>query len=427
MNDVRSRARRKVAVLGPIPRDEIVTHTGERFEKYGCVLYTAVALSALLDAGDTIVPVSHVRRQDEGPIKEILGSFPNIDTSGITSHGDQGDVVELRYIEHNRRVERQTSFMNPILPADVDQVLDADVFVCVPITDYEVGQPTLRHIKENSGATVVLDAHGPTMTLTRSGERHPRVWADRDVWLPYIDILKMNVEEAGSTWLGESAEVTADPPMLGTGGLRDLAQHCLDRGVGAVCVTLDERGCVAFYRDGSGGVAEELVDRIEVEHVVDTTGAGDSFAAGLAYGYLAYRDYVVACQYGNAMGAQRCTGAELNVYLSREETDRQVLAAYGPRLRIYRVIYHIRGIAGFGERNSASLTVAVTCRIAKAEGQRRAFRGLGGHSHDVLRQICSPFPPICDAEAAYYDRRCGADGGHVCPCARLAGRGRTRA
>ena len=331
MNDVKGRPGRKVAVLGPIPRDQIVTHAGERFHKYGCVMYTAVALSALLDAGDTIVPISHVRRQDEGPIKQILGSFPNIDTSGITSSADQGDVVELRYVDQNRRIERQTNFMNPVLPADLDKVLDADMFVCVPITDYEVGQATLRHIKEHSQATVVLDAHGPATTLTRSGERHPRVWADQDVWLPCVDILKMNLDEASSTWLGESAKTMADPPRLSDEQLRDLAHHCLDRGAGAVCVTLDERGCVAFYRDASGGVAEEFVDRIEVKHVVDTTGAGDSFAGGLGYGYLAYRDYVVACQYGNAMGAQRCSGTDLNVYLPRAETEQQILAAYGPR------------------------------------------------------------------------------------------------
>jgi hypothetical protein len=333
MTDMEDRDRRKVAVLGPIPRDEVVTHAGERFEKYGCVIYTATAMSALLDADDTIVPITHVRRTDEGRIREILDSFPNIDTSGVTSPADRGDVVELRYLDQNRRVERQTSLMKPILPADVDQVLDADMVVCVPITDYQVGQPTLRHIKEHSDAIVVLDAHGPTTTLTRGGERHHRVWADLDVWLPYIDILKMNLDEASSTWLGESADLTADPPKPTDEELRGLARHCLDRGVGAVCVTLDERGCVTFFRDGSGVVAAEFVDPVPVERVVDTTGAGDSFAAGLAYGYLAYRDYVVACQYGNAMGAQRCTGpgTDLNVYLSREETEQQILATYGPR------------------------------------------------------------------------------------------------
>jgi len=333
--DVKGQKSRKVAVLGPIPRDQIVTDDGERFEKYGCVLYTAVALSALLDAGDTIVPVSHVHRKDEGPIKEILAPFPNIDTSCITSSADRGDRVELRYSGQNRRAERQTSFMDPIFPGDVAGVLDADAFVCVPITDYEVGQATLRHIKENSSAAVVLDAHGPTTTLTSSGERHSRVWADQDTWLPYIDILKMNLEEARAAWLGESADLTADPRQWTAGELRDLAHHCLDRGVGAVCVTLDERGCLAFYQDAAAGFIEENVAPVPIEHVVDTTGAGDSFAAGLAFGYLAYQDYVVACQYGNAMGAQRCTGpgTDLNVYLSREETDRQILATYGRRGR----------------------------------------------------------------------------------------------
>src|ERR1700722_8263894 len=334
----KSRKSRKVAVLGPMPLDQIVTDDGERFEKYGCALYTAVALSALLDPSDTIVPVTHVRRKDEGPLKQILASFPNIDTSGITSSADQGDGVELRYVEQNRRVEHQTSFMNPILPADVAAVLDADAFVCVPITDYEVGQAALGRLKEHSNATIVLDAHGPTTTLTRSGERRQKVWADQDIWLPYVDILKMNLDEAHSMWVGEAATTAADPPKeiteekQITEELRDLGRHCLDRGVGAVCVTLDEHGCVCFSRDGSGEFTEAFVDPVPVEHVVDTTGAGDSFAAGLAYGYLAYRDYVVACRQGNAMGAQRCTGpgTALNEYLSREETERQIRATYGP-------------------------------------------------------------------------------------------------
>src|SRR5262245_9244718 len=124
-DDMKNRGSRKVAVLGPIPRDRIVTNDGQRFETSRCVLYTAIALAALMEGGDTIVPIAHVRREDEDPIKQILAPFPNIDTSGITSAADQGDATELRYLGHNRRVERQTSFMNPIVPADLSEVLDA--------------------------------------------------------------------------------------------------------------------------------------------------------------------------------------------------------------------------------------------------------------------------------------------------------------
>ena len=48
---------RTVAVLGPIPFDRITTHHGEVLQKYGCVLYTAAALSALMEPSDRICPV----------------------------------------------------------------------------------------------------------------------------------------------------------------------------------------------------------------------------------------------------------------------------------------------------------------------------------------------------------------------------------
>jgi adenosine kinase len=99
--------------------------------------------------------------------------------------------------------------------------------------------------------------------------------------------------------------------------------------VTAVCVTLDERGCAAYWLDENGALAERIVPRIPIEHVVDTTGAGDSFAAGLAFGYLQDADVVRAAQYGNAMGAQRCTGSTLDVYLSLPQTNKQLADTYG--------------------------------------------------------------------------------------------------
>ncbi|MDQ1636530.1 MAG: adenosine kinase [Frankiaceae bacterium] len=330
-------AHRTVAVLGPIPRDRIITHRGDFFEKYGCALYTVAALSALMEPEDRICPIVHVRREDEEPIKAMLGAMPNVDLTGIRSTSDRGDIVELTYTDQNARIERQTGFMSPIMPADVEFALDADAFVCVPITDYEVGQATLAYIKSNSDGFVLLDGHGPTSTLTHGGERRHRLWAERDAWLPEVDILKMNLEEAGCSWFPREVRTVSGvgDPRTGMGDpmseaeMPRFAEYCLRNGVRAVCITLDEEGCVAYFLDEVGDVQEHLVPRIPVEHVVDTTGCGDSFAAGMAFGYLETGDVVRACQYGNAMGAQRCSGAGLEIYLPRQETEAQLAATYG--------------------------------------------------------------------------------------------------
>lgn len=322
----------KVAVLGPIPRDRIITYQGDTLEKYGCAIYTAAALSTLLGDMGTVHPICHVRQRDEANVKDILGQFANIDLSGVTSGKDQGDVVHLEYVDQNKRIERQTSFMDPILPEDIASVLDADVFVCVPITDYQVSRATLKHIKENSQGVIILDAHGPTSCLTRNGQRHHRFWADRDSWLPYIDILKMNLEEAACSWFESeySAEELGTVRQLAMDELPKFARHCLDRGVKALCVTLDQHGCVIYFRDPNGLIREHVVKRVPVEKVVDTTGCGDSFAGGMAFGYLLHRDFVKACQYGNAIGAQRCVSSEIAVYKSLHDTDLQITETYGP-------------------------------------------------------------------------------------------------
>ncbi len=315
---------------GPIPRDHITTYEGKEVSKYGCVLYPVVALSILMENEGEIIPVTHVRKKDTEPIKKILSGYKNVNLNHITDEQDRGDVITLKYVNQNLRLEKQTAFMNPIIPDDVKDLLDADAFVFVPVTDFEVSLETLKYIKLNSDGVIIFDGHGPTNTCTRTGDRLLQFWIDRDLWLPYIDILKMNLMEAACSWFGKEFK----PEELNEGELPmdelpKFAQHCLDQGVKALYVTLDEYGCAVYFNDESGKMQERFVKRVPVEHVVDTTGCGDSFAGGLAFGYLKTKDYVKACYYGNAVGAQRCTGTELAIYKPLAETEKQILETYG--------------------------------------------------------------------------------------------------
>lgn len=324
----------KIAVLGPIPRDYIITYEGAEVSKYGCVLYPVVALSTLMSKHARVVPVTHVRKIDKAPIIEILSKFPNIDVNHINSAADQGDVITLKYVDQNKRLERQTAFMNPIVPEDVRDILDADAFVFVPVTDFEVALDTLKYIKANSNGIIIFDGHGPTNTCTRRGERLLQFWIDRDLWLPYIDILKMNLEEAACSWFDKEYELgeLEEEKELPMDQLPKFAQHCLDHGLKALYVTLDEYGCAAYFKNAEGKMQEHFIKRIPVDHVVDTTGCGDSFAGGLAFGYLKTNDFVKACYYGNAMGAQRCTGTKLAIYKPLHETEQQIIETYGDLL-----------------------------------------------------------------------------------------------
>ena len=320
-----------VAVLGPIPRDHITTHHGEIIEKYGCATHTAIGLSRLLGDKGTVYPVSHVRKRDAPAVMDILEAYPNINTKYVTSDADQGDVIQLKFVDQNNRLEKQTGFMNPIVPEDLRDLLHCDVFVCVPITDYEVPLHTLQYIRENSDGIIIFDAHGPTNTLTIHGDRLIKFWVDRDAWLPYIDVLKMNLEESKCCWFEKEyqLEELQNFDEEDTSHLDAFGAHVLEHGLKSLIVTLDAEGGVVYYKD-KGVLQKEMVPSVKVEEVIDTTGCGDSFAGGLAFGLLTDRnDYIRAAKYANALGAQRTQGRTFDVFKSKEETDQILLANYG--------------------------------------------------------------------------------------------------
>lgn len=322
---------KKIAIVGPIPRDHIVTHQGELIRKWGCVAHPVIALSVLAGDAIEIIPVSHVRRADRDSVCQVFRGYKGINMDHITCENDQGDVISLRFVDVNNRIERQTGFMDPILPRDFTALLDCEVFVFVPISDYEISLQALHYIKtESANASVIIfDAHGPTTACLFKGERQRKFWLDRDEWLPYIDVLKMNLEEAQASWYKKEYEDGDFENPISRGDMRNFAEHCLGKGVKCLCITMDADGCVVFYRS-AGKLKEVVVPAVPVAHVVDTTGCGDSFAGGIGFGLLEDREnYLRAARYGNTLGALRTQGKTFDVFKSREETDRIIRETYG--------------------------------------------------------------------------------------------------
>lgn len=320
---------KRIAIVGPIPRDHIVTHQGDLIQKWGCVTHPVIALSSMAGDSIEIIPVCHVRNVDLDNVKEVFKGYPGINLNHITSHNDQGDIISLRFVDVNNRLERQTGFMDPIVPNDFKNLLDCDVFVFIPISDYEISLETLQYLKKKSKKSVIIfDAHGPTTACLFNGERMRKFWVDRDLWLPYIDVLKMNIEEAQASWFKKEYESSDFTEEISPEEMREFGKHCLEKGVKCVAITMDSRGCMLYYKK-RGKFVEEMVPAVKVENVIDTTGCGDSFAGGVGFGLLQdARDYVNAVRYGNTLGALRTQGKTFAVFKSKAETDKIIQETY---------------------------------------------------------------------------------------------------
>ena len=77
----------------------------------------------------------------------------------------------------------------------------------------------------------------------------------------------------------------------------DAARTLLERGAGAVVLTLGERGCLVVERERATHVP------IEPVRAVDTTGAGDAFVGALAAFFAAGDDLIGAARRANAVAA----------------------------------------------------------------------------------------------------------------------------
>lgn len=124
---------------------------------------------------------------------------------------------------------------------------------------------------------------GIPLSLDVGVEPALRARAEIESLLPSVSILSLGMDEAS--------------PLFNVDSPEEAAQSALERGVLAAAIKLGSQGCLLADHDR---VFRQPAFPVQV---VDTTGAGDAFCAGLLFAYLRRLDLPVAATIANASGA----------------------------------------------------------------------------------------------------------------------------
>jgi len=139
------------------------------------------------------------------------------------------------------------------------------------VADTNISEDAIRYLMENSTAPLLIDGVSTT-------KAHRVINALKRCKLPFLHSLKLNLKEA--------LAVTA------TATYAEAAQQLLNWGVAHVYITLGSEG--VYCRNA----AEEWLYPALPGDVVNTTGAGDAFLAGVVYALAKGLPFPQTAQYG---------------------------------------------------------------------------------------------------------------------------------
>ncbi len=229
--------------IGHVARDEF---EGEPTWRLGGTALYAAATAARL--GTQTALVTRVGPAEQAALEERcreLGlALHALPSSATTTFG-------FRYVE-GRRLLRLKARARGIAPSDVPAEWRGARAVVLGSVAHELDRSLFG---TTSASATVLVAQGYLREWSADGAIQPRAWEDADEIVPQVSAVVLSEDDVGG-------DISAP---------RRWARN------GRVYVTLAERGVLVLERG-----SETTIAGYSAARVVDPTGAGDAFAAGLA-------------------------------------------------------------------------------------------------------------------------------------------------
>jgi sugar/nucleoside kinase (ribokinase family) len=247
--------------IGHVTRDEFPGETGWRLG--GTATYTAATAARL---GAHAALVTRVGPNERATLEARCREL-GVELTALTS--EVTTTFAFRY-EGERRILRLKARARSLALADVPRELRAADAVVLGSVAHEIDRSLLGAFGD---AATVVTAQGYLREWSANGTIQPRRW-----------------EDVAQVTSRASAIVLSEEDVAG-----DLDEPRRWAGHTPVIVTLAERGSLVLVDD-----SEQMVPAYHAERVVDPTGAGDAFAAGLAIALAEKRPLIDAVRIAHA-------------------------------------------------------------------------------------------------------------------------------
>jgi len=266
-----------------VPRYESLTFERVLISPGGCGSNVAIGLSAL---GVPTGLVGHTGSDEACEMAEKFWRRVNLDTRFVQRYPDYPTGTSVGLIDHNAQPRFiHTPGANQTLTAND---LEITAFKSLGARSLHVGGFfVLPGVLDGSLPPRLQQAKNEGLFTTLDVVRSVRMADPTPLWpcLPFVDVFFCNAAEASK--------------LTGQADAARAGEVFLSKGVGAAVIKLGEQGCLLIDRHGTC-----QVPATPPSQVVDTTGAGDAFAAGFIAAVLRGKSLQEACVEGNYYGAR---------------------------------------------------------------------------------------------------------------------------
>ncbi len=266
-----------------VPRHDSITFQEAAVTPGGCGSNTAIGLAR---EGETVFLIACIGDDDAADILCQTWDRTGVDIRFVQRYKNQGSGVSVGLVDSdfqprfvhttgaNANLQPESLEPGTLRELNVRLLHVAGYYVLPGLLD--LGFEDVLNLAQECGIFTSLD-----VVTSPAMERPELLWP----LMPFLNLFLCNLREA---------EI-----LTGYGDHETASAEFHARGAAAVIIKLGSKGC--WLSESGRGI---LIPAPQVKNVIDTTGAGDAFAAGLLAALRKGENLTAACRAGVKMGSR---------------------------------------------------------------------------------------------------------------------------